>query len=290
MYKKILLLLVCSYIFPGKSVAQVEFNNLTILVNSHDKYSDLWDPFYHFLFQNWPSLKTYNKHVPILFISNSKKYNDPRVTPVMIESETSWSDTFLEAVNRVKTDYIMILLEDYIFSQPVNEERLQELFLKMQETGAAYLQISYSDVGYTSGEWTPKIPGTRFVGKHDQFRTALQACIWRKEDLKWILKKGEGIWDFEIAGSTRSEGIQKPFFRTFENSPIAYLNASQEGYLNAGVMRWIRENGGSIEATKLPVNEDHKIRLAFKQLISNVYWKIYKPFISFMRQLVKKLF
>ena len=286
MYKKIAFFLMCFYCLPGHTKPEVKFENLTILVNSFDKYSDLWDPFHHFLFEKWPSLKTYNRDVPILLISNSKTYDDPRVTPVQIENETSWSDTFLTALEQVDTDYVLILLEDYILDQPVNEKRLQEIFLGMQKANAAYLQINVVNDAHVTGEPHPTIPGVRSSGKHDLWRTSLQACIWHKEDLKWILKKGENIWAFEIAGSLRSEGMPKPFFKTLKDAPISYLNASQEGYLNADVIRWIRQNGGTINTTTLPVNEDHKTKLWMKSWEKYLYWHIYQPLKSGIKSLL----
>lgn len=287
MYKKIFFLLFCSYIIsPAQSSGDVKFNNMTILVNSCDKYSDLWEPFHHFLFKNWPSLKTYNQHVPILFISNSDSYDNPRIKSVRIPNETSWSDTFLEALDQVETDYVLILLEDYIIAKPVNEARLQELFLGMQKAGAAYLQIGADNPIFTTGAWHSTIQGLRFAGKHDQWRISLQSCIWLKEDLKWILKKGEGIWDFEFFGSRRSEEMKKPFLKTMNNHPISYLNGAQEGYLSTNVMRWIHENGGTITATKLPLDEEQKMKFAIQRLKGVIYWEFYYPFKEFVKSIL----
>lgn len=259
-------------ILPLKAQEPIRFKDITILISSCDKYSDLWKPFFHFFYESWPSLKTYNNHIPILFLTNKETVQDSRLTPVLFPNEASWSDNMLQALERVKTNYVMIVLEDYIFHKPVNEKRLQKVLNGMREVDAAYMQVSADDKRYTSAQWHPHVAGVRYAGKHEPWRTSLQLCVWNTEDLKWLLKSGEGIWIFEITSSQRSEGMRKPFLKIVENEPMSYLNASQEGYLNASVMRWIKDHGSDITATKLPVNEDHKIKLGFRNFLRSIYW------------------
>ena len=153
----------------------VKINNLSILVNSCDKYSELWKPFEYYLLKHWPSLKDHN-NLPIYFISNNKFPDSTRFTSIRIKNETSWSDTFLAALNNVKTDYVLILLEDYVFYKDVNEARLQEVFDKMQQLDASYMQIALDDKRET-GPDVIGIKGMRYSSKHEPWRTSLQACI-----------------------------------------------------------------------------------------------------------------
>src|SRR5689334_22178846 len=79
----------------NQSQAQTEdpihFKELTIVISSCDKYQEFWLPFFTFLFKNWPSLKSENKHIPILLITNEKNYPDPRVTVIQTGKDKSWS-------------------------------------------------------------------------------------------------------------------------------------------------------------------------------------------------------
>lgn len=281
MFKKIF---VCLLFFfgAGSSLdanAPINFENITILVPSCDKYQEFWKPFYTLLFKNWPSLKTYNAHIPIVMIGNKKTYDDPRVKMVLTGDDKSWSDNMLMALKEVKTDYVIIILEDYYFDKPVNEKRLEEVFLGMQEAKAAYVQLACPDSQKQMiGESYPGLKGINIKPKHGQYRTALQAAIWSKKTLEWLLKSGESAWDFEIPGSVRSEGVAEPFLVVIEDIPFSYLNAAQQGYWNHKVLEFVRAQGIEIENLKLPIDGEHKLFLWYDRLVLPfLYWDVYRP-------------
>ena len=109
------------------------FQDLTIVVNSCDKYEELWDPFFKIFFLRWPAVT--NGSVPIVLITNTKKFTHPRVNVFMHSSETSWSDTFGRALRAVKTPYILYLQDDYFLSR-LNVKRLGQLLEIMKNENA----------------------------------------------------------------------------------------------------------------------------------------------------------
>ena len=181
------------------STQNISFDDLTIVVFSCDKYQELWAPFFEMLFISWPSLKTTNSNVPIYLVTNALQYNDPRITNIKNENEKSWSDNALAVLAAVKTKYVLILLEDYFFTS-FDEKRLHEIFNYMKSQDAAYCQISCgTDVGERKRSKT--CPGVAEKDRYESWRTSLNACIWRTKDMAHILKSGESIWEFEIAGT-----------------------------------------------------------------------------------------
>ena len=190
---------------------QPKFDNLTILISSCDKYSIFWPPFFTSLFKQWPSLLNTNKNVPIYLVANRKSYVDPRIETINIYNEVSWSDNMLHALEQVKTKYVLIALDDYWISQPVNEARLASLFQAMQQSNAAMLQISANDARYQKGRPHSSIKGLIYTNKYAQYKASLQMAIWDKEALKDLLKPNEDPWTFELAGTARSHGYPREF-------------------------------------------------------------------------------
>src|SRR5690349_19035401 len=111
--------------------------DITILVSSCDRYAPLWEPFFRSLWMQWPSLKTTNNTVPSLLIVNTQEYHHPRVKTIKITAETSWADNMLTALQQVKTQYVLVLLDDYWLDQPVDEKRLRQLLILLQEGNTA---------------------------------------------------------------------------------------------------------------------------------------------------------
>lgn len=239
----------------------VVFDNLTILVSSCDKYAIFWPPFFTSLFKQWPSLLNENNAVPILLVANSKSYIDPRVKNINIPNETSWSDNMLIALEKVKTKYVLIALDDYWISQRVDERRLYEVFKAMQQEDAAMLQISYNDPRYQNGAPHHRIKNLMYTNKYAQYKASLQMAIWDKESLKAILRPNEDPWTFELAGTARSHGYPKSFLSLSNDEPIHYINASYQGHINPHAIKYAQQNRISFDYGDFPVLGDFNFKL-----------------------------
>lgn len=275
--------MVCGFLFSfcnlNSAACAADFSDLTIIVTSCDKYSNLWNPFFELLFKNWQGLR--ESKMDILLISNKKQYPDNRITPVMIANEKSWSDNMLQALKKVKTKYVMILLEDYFITK-FDEKRLAEVFAFMKSYNAAYVQIACEGLarGRRGKDEVSKGIATR--EKHEPWRTSLQACLWRVSELQFLLKDTESPWDFEKAASLRSEGCMTPFLVVFEDSPLDYLNMTQLGYLNVTNLETAKKMGVSVDTQGMKLDTDIMgwFRCKFKPY---VYWNFYKPFMDFFK-------
>jgi len=258
--KYVLIIILLLQIIPVQAKESPAFNNLTILVSSCDKYSFLWDSFFKLLFQQWPSLTSTNQHVPILLISNKKSYVDPRVKNIQIYEEKSWSDNILTALKEVKTKYVLILLEDYFITN-FNEARFKSIFDTMVADDVAYIQIACPAPHYVNGGLYPHLSGVHYKGRFDHFRTSLDACVWRTEDLERLLKPGENAWHFEGRGNLRSQGTKGHFLSVIDDVPLTYLNIVNRGYVVANNLEEAKQWGVDIQDHALPLAENYKFRL-----------------------------
>lgn len=245
------------------AVLAAKLEEITIIVPSCDKYACLWDGCFGLLFKHWPSLTTENKDVKIILISNTKEYPDPRITTLKISNEQSWSNNMQQALKLVKTKYVFIWLEDYIMNQDVDEDKFVKFFNFMKEKKALYMQVFGIDYGRDNAEQQfddPQfsLPILAFK-KHSPYRTSLQACIFETDTLDWLLNPQESAWDFELTGSTRSEGMRDLFLGTKENL-VSYYNAANAGVLNMKAVKYIQEQGFKFENIQLLLEKPFKIK------------------------------
>ena len=141
--KKILLIFTLFfYIQTTASAENATLQDVTIIVSSYDKYANLWPTFFDLLFKNWPSLNTYNKDVPIILISNTKSYHDPRVTVVKSPYEKGWVGNMNDALKQVKTKYILYLQDDYFINDIVLEDKIHEILVATEVNKLDYSGLS----------------------------------------------------------------------------------------------------------------------------------------------------
>jgi hypothetical protein len=213
---------------PTNTRIHPELKDITILIPSCDKYSELWDATIKLLFKEWPDLLEKYNYVPLYLISNSLNFDNPRVTNIKITDEKTWSDNLIQALSQVKTKYVLIFLDDYIVASPVNTKRLLETIDLMDNTNAAYIQLA-ANKSLADGNEVKSIKGVSTRSQTGQYRTSLQTCLWRTEVLMQLLKPGESAWDFEIKGTKRSEKITLPFYVLTEDPVFNYYNALEKG-------------------------------------------------------------
>ena len=80
-------------------------NNLTILINSCDKYEDAWDPFFKILKTQWPECENYS----IVLNTETKIYNCNylNVKNICGGKEKTWSQRLKYTLNQIDSDYIL---------------------------------------------------------------------------------------------------------------------------------------------------------------------------------------
>lgn len=266
---------------PSQNKAVLE--NVTIVISSCGKYSDLWTPVSTLLFKHWPSLKTYNKHIPVVLIATDKDFSFEGVTVFKIENDKGWSANMLAALKTIKTKYIIYLQEDYLISQPVNEARLKELLDAMKEGLAAHIELTF-DTFFNESDPHPTIPGVSIKGKHQGYRTSLQPGLWKKDTLEWLVNPEEDPWKFEINGSVRSEGMREPFLVVGKDFPMQFVNGCNLGFWSEGTLEFLEKEGIVIQDTSLPEGRNYpftrKIQ-KFAQLYPRFSW-VYKKWTTFL--------
>lgn len=255
------------------------FEDLTIVVNSCDKYQELWQPFFKILFMQWKELST--GKIPIILITNTKDFHHPSVRVFQSGPEISWSDTFKRALKTVQTKYVLYLQEDY-FLTSLNVDRLRQLYTTMKAKNLGYMQI-YGGTREIRNPLSDE-PGVYYKNQFEKWRTSLQAAIWDTQTFSHLLNSCEKIWDFEVKGSTRSEGNMAPFAVVISDLPLQYLNMAAEGFLIDNYINDIKERYGITWVRKLPLDSSFSIaRLCKKTIPRFLYWQLYMPLVDFVK-------
>lgn len=161
---------------------------MTIVVDSFDGYSDIWPSFFKVLNIYWPDCP-----YQIKLISNFKTYSG--IDTIKTGEEINWSFRTLNAIKQIDSEYILLLLEDYLISSPIQNKKIKEALDFMINQKVKYLRLT-------------NIPKSRFnienrkifpLYKDEEYAINLQASIWQKDFLIENLEKHPGnAWQFEI--------------------------------------------------------------------------------------------
>lgn len=195
-----------------------------VLIVSCDKYADVWPPMLELLRRHWPDCP-----YPIYLGANHQTVTDPRVRSILIGDDPGWAAGVREMLRRVDSEYIILLLEDFFLTAPVDTVRIQELAALARDRGVGSLLLRAHEPPFRMpGAPVKDAPGlTRIAARHP-YRVTTQAAIWRKEVLERLLLPGFSAWDFELIGSWYSRKFDEEFWEV-SDAPISYEHVIEKG-------------------------------------------------------------
>lgn len=185
--------------------------NLSLVVSSFDAYEDLWKPFFTLLKENWPE----SEQIPIYLGTNSKKYIHPGLqiySPLadIPEDYSSWSKCVIEILKRVKTDYVLFMLDDFFLWKQVDNGRLEKVLSYMKSNKRIGYICLKQDITPASGpKWHQnamncEYPELHFRRRGYPYRVSTQTGLWRKDYLLKLLRAHETAWQFEVRANIRA--------------------------------------------------------------------------------------
>lgn len=227
-YKFLIAVLVVFNFILAEAKDKKNLEDLTIIVSSYDKFSNIWPIFFDKLFKCWPSLNSYNKNIPIILVSNTKIFNDPRVITVTSPSEYGWSGNMNEALSQIKTKYVLYLQDDYFVRDKILEKEIAAVVDAMNENNLDYVEIHPR---CKFGK--EKIKNAEFLTYKDRNKpclTTLQAAIWNTKTFQeFTAQKTPSIWAFE---DLSIKPHHKFAYFNKKVKPVDYLNFMYRGYVN----------------------------------------------------------
>jgi len=190
-----------------------------VVVWSCDRYRDVWPAFFKLFEKYWLSCP-----YQINLVSNGHDWNESCVKMWHVPASVSWTKALKGIINQLDSDYVLLLLEDYLVTDHVDTEGIAKLIAFMGEKNIGclylypaekYIKNNINIVGYELGNVPSGVP----------FRVNTQAGLWRRDFILSTLCRDESIWDYEINATLQSHSIPDGFMtviRENEKLPFPY--------------------------------------------------------------------
>lgn len=192
-----------------------------ILIASCDKYSDLWAPFFHCFWRNWPDCP-----YPVYLGSNERVWSGQRVTTLAIGRDETWSANLRKYVARIGAERIIVFLDDFFIQVPVDTERVRRLVALAYEHEVACLRLRPAkSIG--PRRW----PDLGRIPRGEEYRICTQVAIWDTSFLLRLAHPSFDIWQFEHYGTLLGDRLPGEVLSVYEYA-IDYRHGVERG-------RWI---------------------------------------------------
>lgn len=235
-------------------------NNVTILVNSCDKYEDAWEPFFRLLKIHWPECADYR----IILNTETKVYNCDflNVETICGGKDISWSKRLNRVLLKINTETILMLMEDFFLKSKLdNDEFLRVIKYMENHTDVGYISVKYKPLRLSKNN---EIIEEGFISRDllpVNYRLPLIAAIWRKEFILKIIRMHESPWEFEQYAGIRSKKYAYKVLDINNNegfyAPIYDYDIDWEYGVGITHGQWLPKNKEFFEKYGIKVNFDN---------------------------------
>lgn len=169
-------------------------DQMTMLIISCDKYSDLWNGHVHLLEEHWQDRRI--KTIIVTDKNTEKKFDN--VSVIVAGEEAEWSERLKFALEQVTTELVFVTLDDYFLTAPVSNEKIDTLTAIMKNHGYDYIRLYLH----------PKCPKSAKIKDYSNFYAIdtsvrysvnLFPGIWKKEFLMKTVAEHRNIWKYELS-------------------------------------------------------------------------------------------
>ena len=221
-------------------MSKTNFEKCSVLINSCDRYEEVWAPFFHFFKKHW-------KDCPYAVYLNTetKKYIDKDLSVVTLNDKNkkhTWSKRLILSLKKIKTKYVIIMLEDFFLVEDVKQSEIDKTIGWLDENKDVSCFQFYPNKQLLC-ENDDIFPGYSKRSLAGKWWLRCQASVWRKKDLLKYLNPYEDAWQFEEYGTGIAKLYNKRFYNCFDKDvcPFTYNVFFETGYgIHQG--KWLKTN------------------------------------------------
>ena len=266
---------------PGAQIMDVNTHKMIVLVVSCERFSDVWRPFFTLFWKYWSDCP-----YPVYLGANHTTWDDPRVTMLLTGDDKSWGSNTRKMVENVTTPFILLVLEDWLLTGPVDSSKIGWLLYSLEKLNGGYLCLD--PAGARPDRSVTGFPDIGEIDRGAPYRVSLHIAIWRRDVLLELLKD-ETAWDLEILGSRRSDALAAGFFRTWKDAMRYDKGGVNRGKWTPSAMRLARREGIALDFSQ---RKKYTWEDTAKRYLGKVYsvpyalipWRIRRAVGNWLRQ------
>lgn len=242
-------------------------SDCTVLVTSCDAYRDVEGPFLKLFRRFWPDCPFE------LVVNGETSAADGFDRALLTGKGKTWSQMLVEALDRIATPYVILLMNDYYLEKPV-------------DTGLILRRLAEA-VGKDALNYRLCPDPPRAV-KNTAYSISCKAGIWNRQFLRDLAAKTKSAWEFERYGSYMfDESDPRPLLVT-EKQEFPFLDVVHKGYWEPWGVELLKREGiaydFSVRGTPpLPVRLKEKAKNVIFRLNPDLVTRIQNVFNAGMK-------
>lgn len=169
-------------------------NNMALLVQSCDKYSDVWDDFFNLKDRFWPDC-TFQWYLA----TDKKEYHRDGVKVIHFGNIREWTLCMLKTLEYINEPYVALFLEDAFIYKRIDNEIIRQDLQFVIDNNIDFLTLEKKPMFISPDEYKYFSPHYVIIPRHQKYGIDTAAAIWNKEFLIMLLSaEVSDAWRFEV--------------------------------------------------------------------------------------------
>ena len=211
--------------------------DITMLILSCDKFSDLWNNHVELLNKYWP-----NRNFKTYIVTDKERKESWRNVELMCTGKNvEFTDRLKYALSKIDTDYVFVTLDDYFLIQKVNQMLIDELLKAMEGEKLDYVRLFPNPKRATA----EPIQGYRKLNRietSDIYSVNLYAGIWRKSFMEKTIRETKNPWQYEVSLYKIANNMHAKC-AVSNNNEFKILDVVRKGKILYGANYYMKRNG-----------------------------------------------
>lgn len=236
--------------------------NMTMLILSCDKFSDLWDGHIKLLEQNWS-----DRDMETFIVTDAptdKSY--PGIRVINAGADVEWSDRLAFALKQVKTDYVFITLDDYFLIKKVDDQSIVDLMSMMEKENIDYIRLFPRPKRATRKE-LEGYSGINLIDTSCDYSVNLYSGLWKKVFAESCVRIPLNAWKFEVSLHKRAEEYGANCVVSHRNE-FEILDVVRKGKLLHKSAAYFKRHPGIYNGNRETNTWGYEIKLTIQQQVS----------------------
>jgi hypothetical protein len=252
---------------------------LAIVGIFYDGYLDLWKDFFALFKKFWPDCP-YK-----LYVACQKTELNNDFTFLKAGEDAEYSKKVQTAVNEIDADYLLLILEDFFLSKPLDKNVIEPIFQYIIDNDIDYCAMPLPD--FKRSYRGKKIKNTTFrkISPKAEYTVSCQPAIWKKDFLKKCVGElNYNAWIFEGVYSKAPFAHTEDFLKgciVDKNNPLSIVHGAVQGKMLPKCVKTLRKSGYMLTTDRKVMSGSQAFKRQLKVLVSD-----YLPL--FIRKAIKK--
>lgn len=226
-------------------------NQCTIVVNTCDAYSDVWELFFKAFEEYWKECDykiVLNTETFICNLSNVITHNFNEISTL-----DNWGKRFKQTLQDIDSKFVIMLYDDFILEKNVNQVKIKQCIKwlddKKNKDICAFYFIHSQNENIDDG----KFEGFERLPLKADYKLNSAPALWRKDKLISFIEDNDSPWAWEYFGSYRAYNKESVFYSVKKKDEDIYpYNYSMGGAIYRG--KWV-------SSVVLPLVDKYKLDL-----------------------------